>query len=63
VISPYYFMPATIHSKHSPRPNINGDQNYATADLGDSLPYHSLVAHMSSLLHEIFNVMSYKDGM
>jgi len=56
-------MPATIHSKHSPRPNINGDQNYATADLGDSLPYHSLVAHMSSLLHEIFNVMSYKDGM
>jgi len=56
-------MPATIHSKHSPRPNINGDQNYATADLGDSLPCHWLEVHLSSLLQEIFNVMIYKDGI
>ncbi len=56
-------MPATIHSKHSPRPNIYGDQNYATADLGDSLPYSALEGHISSLLHEIFSVMISIDGI
>jgi len=56
-------MLGTIHPKHGVRPNINGNQNYATAGLLDPFPRPTLEVDISSSLHEIFNVMIYKDGI